>query len=122
MEVGFGVHGERGVGRKELSSADEVGRLLAERIVDDLECSAGSRVRGFDQWSRRNSATRAILDLPANSRESNFQAERNDSPRSYVGEFLTSLQMAGVSVTIVLLDEELLSLLDAPCKTVRIVQ
>jgi len=42
--------------------------------------------------------------------------------RSYVGEFITSLQMAGLSVTIVMLDDELLSLLDAPARTVGFVQ
>jgi dihydroxyacetone kinase len=39
--------------------------------------------------------------------------------RSYVGEFITSLEMAGVSVTVTLLDDELLSCLDAPANTVR---
>jgi dihydroxyacetone kinase len=42
--------------------------------------------------------------------------------RSYVGEFITSLQMAGLSVTITLLDDELLSLLNAPAKSVRFVE
>ena len=41
--------------------------------------------------------------------------------RSYVGEFITTLQMAGLSTTVTLLDDELLSLLDAPVRTVRLV-
>jgi len=42
--------------------------------------------------------------------------------RSYVGEYVTSLQMAGVSATVTLLDDELLSLLDAPARTVSLLR
>jgi len=42
--------------------------------------------------------------------------------RSFVGEFITSLQMAGLSVTVTVLDDELLKLLDAPARTVAFVQ
>jgi dihydroxyacetone kinase len=41
--------------------------------------------------------------------------------RSYVGEFITTLQMAGLSTTVTILDDELLSLLDAPVRTARLV-
>jgi dihydroxyacetone kinase-like protein len=120
MEIGLGVHGEPGISREPLRSADEVGRLLTERILDDLEPPEGSRVAvlinglGATPPVEQYLVYRAARDL---------LLERGMTiARSYVGEFITSLQMAGLSVTIVLLDDELLSLLDAPAKTVGLVQ
>ena len=116
MNVGMGVHGERGVSRQPLGSADEVGRLLADRVLDDLACPAGSRtavlVNGFgstpalEQYLIYRAARAAVA-------ERGLVVER-----SYVGEFITTLQMAGVSVTVTMLDDELTSLLDAPALTV----
>ena len=120
MEIGLGVHGERGVSRGPLRSADEIGRLLAGHILDDIECLRESRVAvlinglGGTPSIEQYLVYRAVRDL---------LAERGIViQRSYVGEFLTSLQMAGLSVTITLLDDELLELLDAPAKTVAFSQ
>jgi dihydroxyacetone kinase-like protein len=120
MEVGLGVHGEPGVSREPLRSADEVGRLLATRTLDDLECPAGSRVAvlinglGATPLVEQYLVYRGVRDLLA---ERGITIER-----SYVGEFITTLQMAGLSATITLLDDEMLGLLDAPAKTVAFVQ
>jgi dihydroxyacetone kinase len=119
MDVGMGAHGEPGISREPLRSADEVGRLLTERILDDLACPAGSPtavlVNGFgatpslEQYLVYHAARATVI-------ERGMTVER-----SYVGEFITTLQMAGLSVTVTLLDDELLSLLDAPARTVRLV-
>jgi dihydroxyacetone kinase-like protein len=120
MEVGLGVHGEPGVSREPLRPARIVGRLLAERILDDLECPLGSRVAvlvnglGATPLVEQYLVYRAVCEL-LTEREITIE-------RSFVGEFITSLQMAGLSATITLLDDELLGLLDAPAKTVAFVQ
>jgi dihydroxyacetone kinase len=119
MNVGMGVHGEPGISREPLGSADEVGRLLADRVLDDLACPAGSGtallVNGFgatpciEQYLIYRAARAALL-------QRSLTVER-----SYVGEFITTLQMGGVSVTVSLLDDELRSLLGAPARTVGLV-
>jgi dihydroxyacetone kinase len=117
MDVGMGAHGEPGISREPLRSADEVGRLLVEHILADLACPAGSRlavlVNGFgatpllEQYLVYRAARATLL-------EHGMTVER-----SYVGEYITTLQMAGASVTVTLLDDELVSLLDAPVRTLR---
>ncbi len=120
MEVGLGVHGEPGVSRRALASADEVGSLLAERILDDLACPAGTRVAVLVNGLGATPPLELYLVYRGARR---VLAEHGLAiTRTYVGEFITSLQMAGLSVTVTRLDDELLALLDAPAKTVRFVQ
>ena len=120
MEIGMGVHGEPGMGRGPLLTADEVGRSLATRILDDFECPTSSSfavmVNGFgatpllEQYLVYRSVRRLII-------------ERGHSIlRSYVGEYITSLQMAGLSACLLLLDAGVLSLVDAPARAVNFVQ
>jgi dihydroxyacetone kinase-like protein len=117
MEIGMGVHGEPGIRRGPLRPADEVARTLVDAIVADI----GDRGRGeiallvnglgatsyLDQYILYRGARRAL-------EASGFQVVR-----SYVGEYITSLEMAGASLTVTLLDDQLLALLDAPASTVR---
>jgi dihydroxyacetone kinase len=120
MEVGLGVHGEPGISREPIGSANSVGRLLAERILADGDYPNGSQVSVLVNGLGATPALEQYLIYRA-VRE--FLAERGVSVvRSYVGEFITSLQMAGLSVTITLLDEELLGLLNDPAKSVRFVE
>ncbi len=119
MDVGMGVHGEPGISREPLGSADEVGKLLAERVLDDLACPTGSRtavlVNGLG-------ATPSLEQYLVYRVARSTLIERGVTvERSYIGEFITSLQMAGLSLTVTLLDDELLALLDAPVRTVRLV-
>jgi dihydroxyacetone kinase-like protein len=120
MEVGLGVHGEPGLTREPLRSANMVGRLLAERILHDLDCPAGSRVAVLINGLGATPLVEQYLVYRA-VRE--FLTERGIGiERSFVREFVTSLQMAGLSATITLLDDELLELLNAPARTVAFVQ
>lgn len=120
MEVGLGVHGEPGMSREKLKSADEVGRLLAERITDDLAAPEGSRVAVLVNGLGATPPLECYLVYRA---ARSLLAERGlEVVRTYVGEFITSLQMAGLSVTATLLDDELLALLDAPVRSVKLVQ
>jgi phosphoenolpyruvate---glycerone phosphotransferase subunit DhaK len=115
MEIGMGVHGEPGVERGPLQSADEVASALVDRIVADAGDAAHGDVAllvnglgataNVDQYIFFRAAQRAL------------EATGLRVVRGYVGEFITSLEMAGASVTVTLLDHELLALLDAPART-----
>lgn len=117
MEIGMGVHGEPGIRRGPLQPADEVARSLVDAIVADIDDRGRSEVAllvnglgataYLDQYILYRGARRVL-------ETSGFKVAR-----SYVGEYITSLEMAGASLTVTLLDEELLSLLDAPSSSVR---
>lgn len=120
MEIGLGVHGEPGVSRQPLATADEVGQLLAERILADLQCPVGTRVAVLVNGL---GATPPVeLYLVYRSARRVLEGQGIEVVRTYIGEFITSLQMAGLSVTVTKLDDELLALLDAPAVTVRFAQ
>jgi dihydroxyacetone kinase len=120
MEVGLGVHGEPGVSREPLGSAEAVGRLLSARIVDDLACPAGTRVAVL--MNGLGATPPLELYLVYRSVRAVLAERGLTIVRTYVGEFITSLQMAGLSVTVAQLDDEVLRLLDAPARSVRLVQ
>jgi dihydroxyacetone kinase len=116
MEVGLGVHGEPGISTQKLGTAGEVGTLLAQRLLADLACPPGSTVAllvnglGATPLLEQYLVHQAVLRLLA--------ASKISVHRSMIGEYVTSLQMAGVSVTLTLLDGQLRELLDAPIRTV----
>jgi dihydroxyacetone kinase len=120
MEIGMGVHGEPGIRRGTLQPADEVARILVDAIVADL----GDRGRGDIALLVNGLGATAYLDQYILYRGARRALESSGLRviRSYVGEYITSLEMAGASVTVTLLDEELLSLLDAPAGSVRFSQ
>jgi dihydroxyacetone kinase-like protein len=117
MEIGMGVHGEPGIKRGPLRPADEVAAILVEAIVADME----DRGPGEVALLVNGLGATAYLDQYILYRGARRALESNGlrAVRSYVGEFITSLEMAGASVTVTLLDDELLSCLDAPANTVR---
>src|SRR5258708_3026757 len=115
MEIGMGVHGEPGIERGRLRPADEVAQSLVDAILDDVS-DPGARdiallINGLgatshlEQYILYRGARRAL------------EARGHRVARSYVGEFITSLEMTGASVTVPLLDDELVSLLDAVAQT-----
>ena len=116
MEVGLGVHGEPGISRQKLGTADEVGTQLAQRLLADIDCPPGSTVALLVNGLGSTPLLEQYLVHQAVWRH---LAENGISVhRSMVGEFVTSLQMAGLSVTLTVLDERLRELLDAPVRTV----
>jgi len=117
MEIGMGVHGEPGIKRGPLRPADEVAGILVEAIVADME----DRGPGEVALLVNGLGATAYLDQYILYRGARRALESNGLRvvRSYVGEFITSLEMAGASVTVTLLDDALLSCLDAPANTVR---
>jgi dihydroxyacetone kinase len=112
MEIGMGVHGEPGIRRGPLMTADEVADLLVDAILADIDTPSGHdlavMVNGLGATSH--------LDLHILYRGTRraLEAAGDRVTMSHVGEFITSLEMAGASVTVMVLDDELRDLLLAP--------
>jgi dihydroxyacetone kinase len=117
IEIGLGVHGEPGMRRGPLLTADETAGILVETILADLDRPSGHElallVNGL--------GATAQLDLYILYRAARraLEAAGNVVSRSMVGEYITSLEMAGASVTVTRLDAELRDLLDAPARAPR---
>ncbi len=115
IEMGVGIHGERGRERLTLRSATEIVDYLAGIIDDDLKPQQGQsallHINGFGATPLME--LHLIYELA-----SRFWEKRGvNICRSLVGNYTTSLDMAGGSITLSLLDEELLRLWDAPVHT-----
>jgi dihydroxyacetone kinase len=117
IEIGLGLHGEPGVRRGPLLSADETAGILVETILADLPEPSGHEVALLVNGL----GATAQLDLYILYRAARRALERagNVVIRSLVGEFITSLEMAGASVTVTLLEEELRDLLDDSARAAR---
>ncbi|MPV49241.1 dihydroxyacetone kinase subunit DhaK [Pseudactinotalea sp. HY158] len=114
MEVGIGIHGEPGRRRTTLVSADEVVDLLLDSVVPDLPFSSGDRVALMLNGLGGTPIGELYLLYGIAHRK---LAERGISVfRSYVGEYCTSLEMAGASLTMLRVDDELAPLLTAPAE------
>ena len=115
MEIGIGIHGEPGRERRKLATADEITEMLAIPIIDDLPYQSGDRVLAFVNGMGGT----PLLELYVIYRK---LAEILDGrgvqiARSLVGNYITSLEMAGCSITLLKLDDEFIRLWDAPVHT-----
>jgi dihydroxyacetone kinase-like protein len=115
MELGVGIHGEPGRQRLPLAPAREIAALLVEPIVADLPFSKGDAVIAFVNGLGGT----PLIELYVMYNEVNkiLAGHGVQVARSLVGSYITSLDMAGTSVTLLKVDDELLSLWDAPVKT-----
>lgn len=112
MEIGMGIHGEPGINRSKMMTADEIATLIIDKISEDIELKTGEEVSVL------------VNGLGATPKEELYIIYRKvyeilDSKgisihRPYIGEFATSMEMAGMSISILKLDDELKGLLDAP--------
>jgi dihydroxyacetone kinase-like protein len=115
MEIGIGIHGEPGRRRVPQTGAHEVAELLVEPILADLDFTGGDGVLAFVNGM---GATPLIeLYLMYNEVAQLLDKAGVRVVRSLVGPYITSLDMAGCSVTLLKLDPELLRLWDAPVRT-----
>ena len=115
MEFGVGIHGEPGVARERIVTADEIAQKIMEKITPDLPFSSNDEVvlmvnglggTPLQELYILNRAVRKILD------EENIRVYK-----TMVGNYMTSIDMAGASVTLLNLDQELKSLFDASANT-----
>ena len=115
MEIGIGIHGEPGRTRAKVATADEITELLAGPILDDIPFKSGDRVLAFVNGL---GGTPLIELYVVFNKLAQICAGRGITiERSLVGSYITSLEMAGCSITILKLDDELLGYWDAPVNT-----
>jgi phosphoenolpyruvate---glycerone phosphotransferase subunit DhaK len=115
MEIGIGIHGEPGRQRLLLSGAREVAELLVQPIVSDLPFSRGDAVLAF--VNGMGGTPLIELYLMFNEVTRILTGQGITIARSLVGSYITSLEMAGCSVTLLRVDDDLVRLWDAPVKT-----
>jgi dihydroxyacetone kinase-like protein len=114
MEIGVGIHGEPGRRREKLADANTIVDELLEAVVTDLPYQRGDNVALMINGLGGTPISELYL---AYGRAHEQLADRGITVgRSYVGEYCTSLDMAGASVTLVRLDDEITSLLAAPAE------
>ncbi len=114
MEMGVGIHGEPGRRREKLASANEIVDELLEAVVTDLPYERGDNVALMINGLGGTPISELYL-LYGRAHEQ-LNGRGINVGRNYVGEYCTSLDMAGVSLTLVKLDDELVSLLAAPAE------
>jgi dihydroxyacetone kinase-like protein len=115
MEMGVGVHGEPGRKRMPLKEANEITDILAEAVITDLPFKKGDNV-----WALVNGlGGTPLVELYViyNRLYDICEQQGIRIGRNLIGSFVTSLDMAGCSITLVKLDDDLVSLWDAPVKT-----
>ncbi len=114
MEVGIGIHGEPGTHREKLRPADEIVDMLMDQILADLDF-AGSEVAVMINSS---GATPLMELFIINDHVADVLAEKGVKVyKTFVGEFMTSIEMAGFSISLLKLDDQLKQLLDAKADT-----
>jgi phosphoenolpyruvate---glycerone phosphotransferase subunit DhaK len=115
MEVGIGIHGEPGRRREPIGSAAEIAELMVEAVVSDLKPSPGAKVLPFVNGMGGTPQIELYLlygEIDRRLREAGLEPARK-----LVGPYITSLEMAGGSLTLLELDDELTALWDAPVHT-----
>jgi dihydroxyacetone kinase/dihydroxyacetone kinase-like protein len=115
MEIGIGIHGEPGTHRGPLKTADEIADHLVRALVQDLGLTAGARVAVL------------VNGMGATPLEELYVLYRKthkllhelgiEISKNYVGEYATSLEMAGASISLLALNDERLALLRAPARS-----
>ncbi len=114
MEVGIGIHGEPGRERKPLAPAKDVAAMLVEPILADLDFTGGPAIVMMNGMGGT-----PLLELYLMYAEVSriLEAKGVTVARNLVGNYITSLEMAGCSVTLLKADDEMLGLWDAPVNT-----
>jgi phosphoenolpyruvate---glycerone phosphotransferase subunit DhaK len=115
MEIGMGIHGEPGMKREKMQTADQIAERMTGAILADLQPQAGERMAvmvnglGATPPEELYILYRKAYEL--------LSARGLSVYRAYIGEFATSMEMAGASFTFFRLDDELIQLLDHPANT-----
>lgn len=117
IEIGMGIHGEPGIRRGKLEPADSVAGQMVDAILADW-AAASTNPREVALLVNGLGATPyQDLYILYRATRRRLEAAGCSIARSYVGEYVTSLEMAGASITVIRLDHELRRLLDAPALT-----
>ena len=115
MEIGIGIHGEPGRQRVKLAPAADVTEMLAIPVIEDLGLKSGDRVLAMVNGMGGTPLIELYIVYDALHRI--LGGKGITIGRSLVGNYITSLEMAGCSITLVRLDDELTRYWDAPVHT-----
>jgi dihydroxyacetone kinase-like protein len=115
MEIGVGIHGEPGRRRVKLASAAEITKMLVDPILEDLPFASGDKVLAFVNGMGGT----PLIELYVVYNELTKILKDHDISisRKLIGSYITSLDMAGCSITLLKMDDELTKLWDAPVHT-----
>lgn len=114
MEVGMGIHGEPGTERKAIATADDIATELTQKVLDDMALNRDDEVAVMVNGLGSTPEMELYI---VNGKVNEILTEKGiHIHKTFVGEYMTSLEMAGCSVTLLKLDEELKELLDAESK------
>lgn len=110
MEIGIGIHGEPGIEREALTSAADIAERLTDKVLSDMDYTNSDVVVMVNGLG----ATPEMELYIVNKKVQDILRDKGIVVyRTYVGEYMTSLEMAGCSVTLMKVDDELKALLDA---------
>lgn len=114
MEVGIGIHGEPGTHRETIKTADEITDMLLDKILADLDYTDSETAVMIN-----GSGATPLMELfIINNRVADVLAEKGIKVyRTFVGEYMTSLEMEGFSLSLLRLNDQMKQLLDAPADT-----
>jgi dihydroxyacetone kinase-like protein len=115
MEIGMGIHGEPGIGVQNMKTSDEIVDSMMEALLSDMGCSKGEELAvlinglGSTPLDELYIIMKRVAEI--------CQQQGIKIYRSYVGEYATSMEMAGASISLFRLNDERKQLLDAPANT-----
>jgi len=110
MEIGIGIHGEPGIEKKKITSADEIAIELTDKILADIALDAKDEVAVMVNGL---GATPEMELFIVNAKVQEILKEKGINVyKTFVGEYMTALEMAGCSISLLKLDDELKALLD----------
>ncbi|HDR8197351.1 dihydroxyacetone kinase subunit DhaK [Bacillus thuringiensis] len=115
VEVGIGIHGEPGTHRISMIAANEMAELLLEHILSDMQFKIGDKVAVMVNGLGGT----PLMELYILNKMINIILNKIgiDISKTYVGEYMTAIDMAGFSITLLKLDEQLTALLNDPANT-----
>ncbi|MFP4697723.1 MAG: dihydroxyacetone kinase subunit DhaK [Eubacteriales bacterium] len=120
MEMGMGIHGEPGITREPIKSADEITNEIINRIFGDLICEKGDEVSVL--INGLGSTPKEELYIIYRRVEQILAEKGIKVVKNYIGEYATSMEMTGASISVLKLDEELKRLVLTPVNTPFFVQ
>lgn len=116
LEMGIGIHGEEGIQKEEMKSADKIVKEMVDRLLEevkDLDSEYALLINGMGATPEME------LYVISNSLHDYLEEKKVKVVRSYIGNFMTSMDMAGFSITLYKVDEDRLKLLDQEVDIVR---